>query len=361
VTATDGFEVLRFDAAPVTEDVAVVELEGRWRRGGPGPERHPRLIVEAEAAERLELPALAAGGDADRWHASFAVPARDGASYALGLRGVRLELPAPDERADGERLVTLARELNAVRRRLDAATDETGRRLAEAERIAGERDAVAEQRVSAAEERARAAEQRAGEAQETSIRLRTELEQARQAQALRDAEAQAGATALRESLESVREDNRELRRALKQARAELEAARRERARPAPPAEPDRLHAEAPTAVATGDREHAPLPHADGGVDGDVDVDVNGDAATLVGVPSPGGAAASPDATPAPHDDDALDSVRIIGRERRRTLADAVPPTTAELDPPPTARWIAVGALLAVAFVLLLVVIFSLWL
>jgi hypothetical protein len=355
VTATDSFEVLRFDAAPVTEGVAVVELEGRWRRGGPGPERHPRLIVEAEAAERLELPALAAGGDADRWHASFAVPARDGASYALGLRGVRLDLPAPDERADGERLVALARELNAVRRRLDAATDETGERVAEAERSAAEREAAAEQRVNAAEERARAAEQRAGEAQETSIRLRTELEHTRQAQALRDAEAQAGATALRESLESVREDNRELRRALKQARAELEAARRERARPAPPAEPDRLHAEAPTAVATGDRDHAPLPRADGGVD------IDGDAATLVGVPSPGGAAASPDATPAPHDDDALDSVRIIGRERRRTLADAVPPTTAELDPPPTARWIAVGALLAVAFVLLLVVIFSLWL
>ncbi len=351
MTATDGFEVLRFDAAPVTEDVAVVELEGRWRRGGPGPERHPRLIVEAEAAERLELPALAAGGDADRWHASFAVPARDGASYALGLRGVRLDLPAPDERADGERLVALARELNAVRRRLDAATDETGERLAEAERSAAERDAAAEQRVSAAEERARAAEQRAGEAQETSIRLRTELEQARQAQALRDAEAQAGATALRESLESAREDNRELRRALKQARAELEAVHRERARPAPPAEPERLPAEAPTAVATGDRDRAPLPQANG----------DGDAATLVGVPSSDGPAASLGGTAAPHDDDALDSVRVIGRERRRTLADAVPPTTAELDPPPTARWIAVGALLAVAFVLLLVVIFSLWL
>jgi hypothetical protein len=353
VTATDSFEVLRFDAAPVTEGVAVVELEGRWRRGGPGPERHPRLIVEAEAAERLELPALAAGGDADRWHASFAVPARDGASYALGLRGVRLDLPAPDERADGERLVALARELNAVRRRLDAATDETGERVAEAERSAAEREAAAEQRVNAAEERARAAEQRAGEAQETSIRLRTELEHTRQAQALRDAEAQAGATALRESLESVREDNRDLRRALKQARAELEAARRARARPAPPAEPERLHAEAPTAVATRDRDHAPLPQGAGAGDGD--------AATLAGVPSPDGPAASPDGTAAPHDDDALDSVRIIGRERRRTLADAVPPTTAELDPPPTARWIAVGALLAVAFVLLLVVIFSLWL
>jgi hypothetical protein len=353
VTATDSFEVLRFDAAPVTEGVAVVELEGRWRRGGPGPERHPRLIVEAEAAERLELPALAAGGDADRWHASFAVPARDGASYALGLRGVRLDLPAPDERADGERLVALARELNAVRRRLDAATDETGERVAEAERSAAEREAAAEQRVNAAEERARAAEQRAGEAQETSIRLRTELEHTRQAQALRDAEAQAGATALRESLESVREDNRDLRRALKQARAELEAVRRARARPAPPAEPERLHAEAPTAVATRDRDHAPLPQGAGAGDGD--------AATLAGVPSPDGPAASPDGTAAPHDDDALDSVRIIGRERRRTLADAVPPTTAELDPPPTARWIAVGALLAVAFVLLLVVIFSLWL
>jgi hypothetical protein len=353
VTATDSFEVLRFDAAPVTEGVAVVELEGRWRRGGPGPERHPRLIVEAEAAERLELPALAAGGDADRWHASFAVPARDGASYALGLRGVRLDLPAPDERADGERLVALARELNAVRRRLDAATDETGERVAEAERSAAEREAAAEQRVNAAEERARAAEQRAGEAQETSIRLRTELEHTRQAQALRDAEAQAGATALRESLESVREDNRDLRRALKQARAELEAVRRARARPAPPAEPERLHAEAPTAVATRDRDHAPLPQGAGAGDGD--------AATLAGVPSPDGPAAPPDGTAAPHDDDALDSVRIIGRERRRTLADAVPPTTAELDPPPTARWIAVGALLAVAFVLLLVVIFSLWL
>ena len=50
-----------------------------------------------------------------------------------------------------------------------------------------------------------------------------------------------------------------------------------------------------------------------------------------------------------------------GASGARTLADAVPPTTAELDPPPAARWIAVGALLAVGFVLLLVVLFSLWL
>ncbi|MEA2303355.1 MAG: hypothetical protein QOH43_635 [Solirubrobacteraceae bacterium] len=355
---TQTFEVLRFDAAPVTEDVAVVELEGRWSGPAPGRERRLRLIVEGDDAERLELTPLSTGGDADRWHASFAVPARDDATYALALRGVRLDLPVPDARDDAERLVALARELNALRRRLEAAENAAQERSADAERLVAAREAAAQQRLDDAEERVRAAEQRAGEGQETSIRLRNELEAARVAQAARETEAAAAAEVGRDLLERAQAETREQRRLLKAAKAELEAARRERLRPVPAGPASRPRGEPPTAVGprNGDLE-ADRP------DGE-EAPGHDDAPTTAhrgGVLAPGVGEALPDPDGTAANAEGLDTVRVIGRERRRTLANTVPPTTAELDPPPAARWLALGALVAVAFVLLLVVVFSVWL
>lgn len=353
------FEVLRFDAAPVTEDVAVVELEGRWKGPAPGRERRLRLIVEGDDAERLELTPLSAGGDADRWHASFAVPKRDEATYALALRGVRLDLPVPDTRDDAERLVALARELNALRRRLEAVESAAQERSADAERLAATRETAVQQRLDDAEERVRAAERRAGEAQETSIRLRTELEAARVGQAARETEAEAAAQVGRDALERAHAETREQRRLLKAAKAELEAARRERVRPVPAGPSSRPRAERPTAVGprNGDLD-ADRP------DGEDDAHGHGDAPTIThrgGVPAAGVGEALPDPDGTAANAEGLDTVRVIGRERRRTLVNTVPPTTAELDPPPAARWLALGALVAVGFVLLLVVVFSVWL
>lgn len=131
---TGHFEVDRFCAAPVTSDVAVVELDGRFtevpRDGGP-----PRLLVEAPDGERLELPALApAAAEDGHWHASYAVPAErlHGTSFTLELPDLLLELPTPD--ADGvgsDRLVAVARELNALRAELERVRRDRDRLAAE--------------------------------------------------------------------------------------------------------------------------------------------------------------------------------------------------------------------------------------
>ncbi|MDQ3740921.1 MAG: hypothetical protein M3389_08265, partial [Actinomycetota bacterium] len=67
------FELLRFEATPVTSTAVVVELDGRFT-GGPEPTQ-PRLLVESGGAGR-EFPALSAGGSSP-WAATFAVPLDD--------------------------------------------------------------------------------------------------------------------------------------------------------------------------------------------------------------------------------------------------------------------------------------------
>jgi hypothetical protein len=120
------FELLRFTAAPVTEALVVLELDGRFHLKGRFA-RKPHLVIEPGEGRRVELAPVRTEVDGIHWHGTYAVPAEaltDAARLALGVRGTLLELPAPDEVDDGERLTTLAREGNRLRRALEAAEDE---------------------------------------------------------------------------------------------------------------------------------------------------------------------------------------------------------------------------------------------
>ncbi len=192
------FELERFSAAPVSGDVAVVEVGGRFGNGDLNGDT-PRLLVESIGGARIELPALGPiSGPAGRWQASFAVPADqlDG-SFALALRDVLLDLPAPDTTGgDGDRLIALARELNALRRALDDAEADKDRALT---------DAAARMETSL-REAARARQE--VEAEAVTLRERADRSEAQHA--------------------ALEEELREARRVQKTHRAELEALRRER-------------------------------------------------------------------------------------------------------------------------------------
>ncbi|HEY4097458.1 MAG TPA: hypothetical protein VGM33_18185 [Baekduia sp.] len=133
------FELLRFTAAAVSADVGIVELEGRFPASSRFS-RQPVLVVEDGAGPRTELAPAHAVRDGDRWIATFAVPlaALDTGTFALGLRGTLLDLPAPDLADDGDRLASVAREANALRRLLEAAEDAGAAARAEALATAGE-------------------------------------------------------------------------------------------------------------------------------------------------------------------------------------------------------------------------------
>jgi hypothetical protein len=134
-----AFELLRFTVAPVSADVGIVELEGRFPASSRFS-RQPVLVVEDGARPRTELAPAHAVRDGDRWTAAFAVPlaALDTGTFALGLRGTLLDLPAPDLADDGDRLASVAREANALRRLLEAAEDAGAAARAEALATAGE-------------------------------------------------------------------------------------------------------------------------------------------------------------------------------------------------------------------------------
>src|SRR4051812_27528517 len=235
-----AFEVLRFTATPGSPDVAVLQLEGRFRapaRRRLGP---PRLLAE-NAEERIEV-AAADGGDATaepdgaHWRASFAVPLRvlAGATYALAVGRELLDLPAPD-RDEGvggasDLHVRLAREANALRALADEAREAAAAALGRADTERGQRERLeAEMRGErhAREELATRLSQF-----EAELNARDEaLEQARReheaALAEREAEIRAEGD---ERVAEVEAETAELRRALKNARAEIELLRRERDR-----------------------------------------------------------------------------------------------------------------------------------
>jgi hypothetical protein len=134
------FELLRFTATPVPGALVVAELEGRFAQSGRFT-RQPMLVVEATGDRpRLELAPVRATVDAGRWRAAYAVPAEAYATgrFALGLRGTLLDLPAPDEPGDAERLTALAREANSLRRQLEAAEADAAAARAEASASAAE-------------------------------------------------------------------------------------------------------------------------------------------------------------------------------------------------------------------------------
>lgn len=365
VTDEPVFELERFSAAPVSGDVAVVEVDGRFAAGALDGEP-PRLLVESPRGDRVELPALApVAGPDGRWHASFAVPADrlTGTAFALALRDLLLDLPAPDTSgADGDRLVALARELNALRRELDVAREravaaeaaaEEVRASAEADkdRALGESAARMETALREARER-HAGEQR--EADESVRRAAAERDEAiRRATAERD-EAVAAAAAERDAQrtraeeaegqrDALADELREARRAQKTARADLEALRRERdglareleraLKVIPKGREEPVDEDADTAVAVASDETDDRP-----------------AIRPEALPPSERTAVQP--RPAPDPGEPLESVRVIGRQgpRRVSPADTLPPVDAELPaPPPIVRWI-VAAILFVLFV-----------
>jgi hypothetical protein len=235
-----AFEVLLFTATPGSPDVAVLQLEGRFRAPARRRLGAPRLLAE-NAEERVEVGA-ADGGDAiadpdgAHWRASFAVPLRvlAGATFALAVGRELLDLPAPDrdESANGasDLHVRLAREANALRALADEAREAAAAALGRADTERGQRERLeAEMRGErhAREELATRLSQF-----ETELTARDEaLEQARREhqEALAEREATARAEG-DERVAAVEAETAELRRALKNARAEIELLRRERDR-----------------------------------------------------------------------------------------------------------------------------------
>lgn len=151
-----SFELRRFEAAPVTGALVVLEVEGRFRQPARFG-RQPVLVIEpGEEGRRIELQPVRTRSDGPRWNASYAVPAEAltaGARLALGIRGTLLELPAPDEPDDGQRLTALAREANTLRRELEAAEASAATARDEAAAVTADRETA----VTAAREEAEAA------------------------------------------------------------------------------------------------------------------------------------------------------------------------------------------------------------
>ena len=137
-----SFEVLRFAAEPVSSEVGLLELEGRFRAGTRRRLGVPRLVAEDAEGSREIAPAAAdeaiAEPDGALWRATFAVAIDklDGSVCVFSLavrRQLLLGLPAPDAGgASGDREVRLAREANALRRTADEARDAASAALASA-------------------------------------------------------------------------------------------------------------------------------------------------------------------------------------------------------------------------------------
>jgi hypothetical protein len=234
-----SFEVLRFAAAPVSAEVVLLEVEGRFRAD---PRRRlgvPRLVVERAEHSREVAPAAAdeaiAAPDGIEWRASYAVALElleDGEfSLAVG-RELLVGLPAPNlgDGAD-DREVRLAREANALRRTADEARAAAAAALASA---AAEREAreateaeMAEARMARDDHARRAAsldEELAQLRRDHAAELVRRDEEREAALAGRDAEAAHSAEERAMVLEA---EIAEARRALRNARADAESMQRD--------------------------------------------------------------------------------------------------------------------------------------
>ena len=236
-----SFEVLRFAAEPVTSEVGLLELEGRFRAGTRRRLGVPRLVVEDAEGSREIAPAAAdeaiAEPDGALWRATFAVAIDklDGSVCVFSLavrRQLLLGLPAPDAGgASGDREVRLAREANALRRTADEARDAASAALASAgdERRAREaveaelsdvrlaRDDLTRRVAGLDEELATARREHAAELVRRDAERETAL-------AGRDEEM---AHAADDRVAEIEAEVAEARRALRAARAEAEGMRRE--------------------------------------------------------------------------------------------------------------------------------------
>jgi hypothetical protein len=234
-----SFEVLRFAAAPVSSEVVLLELEGRFRADMRRRLGVPRLVAERPAGSREVAPAAAdealAEPDGALWRASYAVAleALEDGDFSLGVgRELLVGLPAPDlgDGAD-DREVRLAREANALRRTADEARAAAAAALASAgaERRAREEAeaAMAEARMARDDHSRRAAtldDELAQVRREHAAELVRRDEEREAALAGRDSEA---AQAADERAAALDAEIAESRRALRNARAEIEAVRRD--------------------------------------------------------------------------------------------------------------------------------------
>jgi len=234
-----SFEVLRFAAEPVSSEVGLLELEGRFRAGTRRRLGLPRLVAEDADGSREIAPAAADEATAEPegalWRATYAVAIDElaGSVFSLAVgRALLLGLPAPDAaEGTGDREVRLAREANALRRTADEARDAAAAALASTSAERRSREAVEAELSEVRLARDDLTRRVAG--------LEEDLAQARREHAeelvRRDAERetalagrdQEAARAAEERVADIEAEIVETRRALRAARAEAEGIRRE--------------------------------------------------------------------------------------------------------------------------------------
>lgn len=234
-----SFEVLRFTVEPVSAEVALLELEGRFRAETRRRLGVPRLMAESDDGSNEVAPAAAgeaqAEPDGGLWRASYAVALEllDDGSFALAVgRELLVGLPAPDlAESSGEREVRLAREANALRRTADEARAAAAAALASAGTERQAREAtegeMAEARMARDDHARRAAsldEELSQLRREHAAELVRRDEERAAALAGRDEEA---ARAAEERVAELEAEAAEARRSLRAARAEAEAMRRD--------------------------------------------------------------------------------------------------------------------------------------
>ena len=234
-----SFEVLRFTVEPVSAEVALLELEGRFRAETRRRLGVPRLMAETDDGSSEVAPAAAdeaqAEPDGGLWRASYAVALDllDDGSFALAVgRELLVGLPAPDlAETSGEREVRLAREANALRRTADEARAAAAAALASVGTERQAREAteaeMAEARMARDDHARRAAsldEDLAQLRREHAAELVRRDEERAAALAGRDEEA---ARAADERVAELEAEAAEARRGLRAARAEAEAMRRD--------------------------------------------------------------------------------------------------------------------------------------
>jgi hypothetical protein len=234
-----SFEVLRFTVEPVSAEVALLELEGRFRAETRRRLGVPRLMAETDDGSHEVAPAAAneaqAEPDGGLWRASYAVALDllDDGSFALAVgRELLVGLPAPDfAEATGEREVRLAREANALRRTADEARAAAAAALASVGTERQAREAIeaemAEARMARDDHARRAAsldDELAQLRREHAAQLVRRDEEQAAALAGRDEEA---ARAADERVSELEAEAAEARRQLRAARGEAEAIRRD--------------------------------------------------------------------------------------------------------------------------------------
>ena len=234
-----SFEVLRFTVEPVSAEVALLELEGRFRAETRRRLGVPRLMAESDDGSSEVAPASADEAQAEPegslWRASYAVALEllDDGSFALAVgRELLVGLPAPDPaEGTGEREVRLAREANALRRTADEARAAAAAALASVGTERQAREAIEAEMTEARMARDDHA-RRAASLDEDLAQLRRE----HAAELVRRDEERAAALADRDEETARAADERvaeleaeaaEARRGLRAARAEAEAMRRD--------------------------------------------------------------------------------------------------------------------------------------